>query len=53
MTAILLNLESCDRASDGFICKFRLSAGGPEEVEPIAPLVESEPLGLLWSVSEI
>ena len=26
---------------------------GPEEVEPIAQLVESEPLDLLWSVSEI
>ena len=26
---------------------------GPEEVEPIEPLVESEPLGLLWSISEI
>ena len=26
---------------------------GPEEVEPIEPLVESEPVGLLWSVSEI
>ena len=26
---------------------------GAEGVEPIKPLVESEPLGLLWSVSEI
>ena len=26
---------------------------GPEVVEPIEPLVESEKLGLLWSVSEI
>ena len=26
---------------------------GPEEVQPFAPLIESEPLGLLWSVSEI
>ena len=26
---------------------------GPEEVEPIEPLVESEPLGLIWSVNEI
>ena len=26
---------------------------GAEGVEPIEPLVESEPLGLLWSVSEI
>ena len=26
---------------------------GPEKVEPIEPLVKSEPLGLLWSVSEI
>ena len=26
---------------------------GAEEVEPIEPLVESEPLGLLWWVSEI
>ena len=25
----------------------------PEEVQPISPLIESEPLGLLWSVSEI
>ena len=27
--------------------------GRGEEVEPIAPLVESETLGSLWSVSEI
>ena len=26
---------------------------GPEGIEPIEPLVESEPLGLIWSVSEI
>ena len=26
---------------------------GGEGIEPIEPLVESEPLGLLWSVSEI
>ena len=26
---------------------------GAEEVEPIEPLVESETLGLLWSVCEI
>ena len=26
---------------------------GREEVEPIEPLVESEPLGLIWSVNEI
>ena len=26
---------------------------GPEGIEPIEPLVESETLGLLWSVSEI
>ena len=26
---------------------------GAEGVEPIGALVESEPLGLLWSVSEI
>ena len=26
---------------------------GPEEVEPIEPLVESEPLGSIWSVNEI
>ena len=26
---------------------------GPEGLEPIESLVESEPLGLLWSVSEI
>ena len=26
---------------------------GPEGVEPIEPQVESEKLGLLWSVSEI
>ena len=26
---------------------------GPEGVEPIEPLVESEPLGLIWSVYEI
>ena len=26
---------------------------GPEEVEPIGPLVESEPFGLIWSVKEV
>ena len=26
---------------------------GPEGIEPIEPLVESEPLGLIWSFSEI
>ena len=26
---------------------------GPEEVEPIEPLVESGPLGLIWSAREI
>ena len=26
---------------------------GPEGVEPIEPLIESETLGLLWSISEI
>ena len=26
---------------------------GGDEVEPIEPLVESEPLGLIWSVKEI
>ena len=49
MTAILSNFESSYRALDTFILKFRLSAGGGgrEKVEPIAPLVESETLGLL------
>ena len=26
---------------------------GPEEVEPIEPMVELEPLGFIWSVNEI
>ena len=53
MTAILSNLKSC---VGYWIVSYKNSDSqleGPEEVEPIEPLVESETLGLLWSVSEI
>jgi len=52
LTAILLNLESSYRALN--TCPSSDSQlEGDEKVKPIEPLVESEPLGLIWSVNEI